>query len=79
MLTDVYCRSRPNDKGRITGGEVVEKHSIPWQVALVDKIGAKPSCGGMIINTKKLKMHSYKLRLNIVSGLIKAEKSTFDY
>ena len=37
--------------GRIINGREAEKHSIPWQVALVDKIDAKWAiCGGMILN-----------------------------
>ena len=35
---------------RITGGREVEKHTYPWQVGLVEKVGARPKCGGMIIN-----------------------------
>ena len=40
-----YC-----PKVRITGGREVEKHTYPWQVGLVEKVGARPKCGGMIIN-----------------------------
>ena len=38
--------------GRIVGGREVKPHSIPWQVSLVARKGAKSQCGGMIINER---------------------------
>ena len=63
MVSD---RCRWNVNGRITGGEVAKKHSRPWQVALVDKIGSKPSCGGMIINSHVTLTAAHCLDLNII-------------
>ena len=49
IIEDEFCN--PRLPFYIVNGREAEKHSIPWQVALVDKIDAKWAiCGGMILN-----------------------------
>jgi len=42
------------DGDRIVGGDEVDEHSIPWQVALVVPGGTYPFCGGTIVSATKI-------------------------
>ena len=53
IIASKYCNREwiNRIKWKVVNGREAERHSIPWQVALVDKIDAESAiCGGMILN-----------------------------
>jgi len=49
---EIECGKTTVSSGRIQGGEEVERHSIPWQVAIFNHVWSdwKPYCGGVLIS-----------------------------
>jgi len=60
------CGKIKVSSGRVHGGEEVERHSIPWQVAILMFRQRKPVCGGTLISSSHvltaahcMKAHKY--------------------
>ena len=51
-MDNIDCGKRKLSRGRVWGGEEVERSSIPWQVAIFDHIHNEwqPVCGGTLIS-----------------------------
>ena len=53
-VENIDCGKRKLSRGRIWGGDEVERSSIPWQVAIFDHAFNKtdPECGGTLISQR---------------------------